>query len=320
MTPTTKTIAGLALVLALCAAGCGRDSESSGTTTAAGGGDLSGRIEADGSSTVGPYTTAAAERFQAAQPGVQVTVGVSGTGGGFERFCRGETDVSNASRPIEDDEKQACADKGIEYVEFQVANDALTVVVNKENDWVTCLTTDQLKKIWGPGSKVSNWNQVDPSFPDQELSLFGPGTDSGTFDYFTGEINGEEGASRSDYAASEDDNTIVTGVGGEKGGLGYFGFSYFEENQDKLKAAEIDAGDGCVAPSAETAQNGTYKPLSRPLFVYVKQEAFARPEVEAFIRFMLDNEKEIAEAAQFVPLTDEQLTKAKGDLESAMGS
>jgi phosphate transport system substrate-binding protein len=318
---TVLVVLSLALLCAL-AAGCGRDddSESGGTTTSAGGGDLSGRIEADGSSTVGPYTTAAAERFQGQEPNVQVTVGVSGTGGGFERFCRGETDISDASRAIEDDEKKACTDKGIEYVEFQVANDALTVVVNKDNDWLTCLTTTQLNKIWGPGSKVSNWNQIDPSFPDQELSLFGPGTDSGTFDYFTSEINGEEGASRSDYAASEDDNTIVTGVSGEKGGLGYFGFSYFEENQDKLKAVEIDGGDGCVAPSAETAQDGSYKPLSRPLFVYVKKESFARPEVEAFIRFMIDNEKQIAEAAQFVSLTDAQLEKAKSDLEAAAGA
>jgi phosphate transport system substrate-binding protein len=309
-------------LVAGCGGGRGGDEDAGSTTavTGSGGGDLSGRIEADGSSTVGPYTTAAAEQFQAAQPDVQITVGVSGTGGGFERFCRGETDISNASRPIKDEEAAICADKGIEYVEFQVANDALTVVVNKDNDWVTCLTTDQLKKIWGPGSKVNNWNQIDSAFPDQELSLFGPGTDSGTFDYFTGEINGEEGASRSDYSASEDDNTIVTGVSGEKGGLGYFGFSYFEENQHSLKAVEIDGGDGCVAPSVETAQNGTYKPLSRPLFVYVKQDALARPEVEAFIRFLLENEKGIAEKSQFVPLTDVQLEQANTDLEAAVGS
>ena len=313
---------GLLAALAGCGGGRGGDEDAGGTTagTGSGGGDLSGRIEADGSSTVGPYTTAAAEQFQASEPGVQITVGVSGTGGGFERFCRGETDISNASRPIKDEEAAICTDKGVEYVEFQVANDALTVVVNKDNDWVTCLTTDQLKKIWGPGSKVNNWNQIDPAFPDQKLSLFGPGTDSGTFDYFTGEINGEEGASRSDYSASEDDNTIVTGVSGEKGGLGYFGFSYFEENQDTLKAVEIDGGDGCVAPSVETAQNGTYKPLSRPLFVYVKNDALARPEVEAFIRFMLENEKSIAEKSQFVPLTDAQLEKANSDLEAAVGS
>jgi phosphate transport system substrate-binding protein len=325
MTTTTGTITKIPLLLglvALLAAGCGRDdSNSSGTTTSAGSGsDLSGRIEADGSSTVGPYTTAAAERYQQQNSGVQVTVGVSGTGGGFERFCRGETDLSNASRPIKEEEATACKDKGVEYAEFQVANDALTVVVNKDNDWVTCLTTEQLAKIWGPSSEVNNWNQVDASFPDEKLSLFGPGTDSGTFDYFTGEINGEEGASRSDYNASEDDNTTVTGVAGEKGGLGYFGFSYFEENQDKLNAVEIDGGDGCVAPSVTAAQDGTYKPLSRPLFIYVKKDALTRPEVAAFMQYVLDNETAIAEASQFVPLTDEQLTKAKSDLETALGS
>ncbi len=327
MTKSTGLITKMALLLGLlallagCGSGRGGDDETSGTTTAAGGGaSLSGRIEADGSSTVGPYTTAAAEAFQGVEPGVQVTVGVSGTGGGFERFCRGETDVTNASRPIKEEEAAACADKGVEYAEFQVANDALTVVVNKDNDWVTCLTTDQLAKIWGAESKVKNWKDVDASFPDEQLSLFGPGTDSGTFDYFTGEINGEEGASRSDYSASEDDNNTVTGVSGEKGGLGYFGFSYFEENQDKLKALEINGGDGCIAPSVENAQKGTYTPLSRPLFVYVKKEALKRPEVEAFVRYMLENEQTIAEQSQFVPLTDEQLVTAQAELESALGS
>ena len=325
MTKTRETITRIALVLGLlalfagCGGGRGGDEDASGTTAAAGTvGGLSGRIQADGSSTVGPFTTAAAERFQKEQPDVQVTVGVSGTGGGFERFCRGETDLSNASRPIKDEEEQVCTDAGIEHVEFQVANDALTVVVNKDNDWVDCLTVDQLAKIWGPDSKVDSWNEIDSTFPDEQLSLFGPGTDSGTFDYFTAEINGEEGASRSDYAASEDDNTVVTGVSGEKGGLGYFGFSYFEENQDELKAVEIDGGDGCVAPSVATAQDGTYTPLSRPLYIYVKKEALARPEVEAFLRYVLENETAISEAAQFVPLTDAQLEKANADLEGAL--
>jgi phosphate transport system substrate-binding protein len=322
MKTTRTTLCALVLILsAAIAAGCGRDDgdEGAATTAATGGEQLSGRIQADGSSTVGPFTTAAAERFRGQQPDVQVTVGVSGTGGGFERFCRGETDLSNASRAIKDEEAEICEQEGIEYVEFQVANDALTVVVNKDNDWATCLTVDQLKKIWEPGSKVQSWKDVDPSFPAERLRLFGAGTDSGTFDYFTDVIVGEEGASRSDYSASEDDNTTVTGVSGEKGGLGYFGFSYFEENQDALKALEIDGGDGCVAPSVENAQDGTYQPLSRPLFVYVKKEALARPEVAAFVRFAIDNEAEIAEAAQFVPLTDEQLTKAKADLDAAVG-
>ena len=327
MTHSAKTITRIALLLGLLAllAGCGGEGrggdDAAGTTSATGGGsDLSGRIQADGSSTVGPFTTAAAERFQGENPDVQVTVGVSGTGGGFERFCRGETDLSNASRPIKEEEEQLCKDAGVEHVEFQVANDALTVVVNTENDWATCLTVEQLAKIWGPGSTAKSWKDIDPSFPDEKLSLFGPGTDSGTFDYFTDEINGEEGASRSDFSASEDDNNTVTGVSGEKGGLGYFGFSYYEENQDSLKAAEIDGGDGCVAPSVENAQNGTYKPLSRPLYIYAKRESFERPEVEAFIRYLIENETAIAEASQFVPLTDEQIEKAKADLEAAVGA
>jgi phosphate transport system substrate-binding protein len=278
---------------------------------------LSGTIAADGSSTVGPFTTRAAERFHQENAGVNVTVGVSGTGGGFERFCRGETDLSNASRPIKDEEAQACEQAGVEYVELHVANDALTVVVNKENDWVDCLTVDELSKVWAPGSEVTSWSQIRAGFPDQELKLFGPGTDSGTFDYFTDEINGEEGASRSDYSASEDDNVIVQGVGGERGGLGYFGFSYFEENQDTLKALAIDGGEGCVQPSVETAQAGEYRPLSRPLFVYAKKEALGRPEVAAFVEYLLENAGELAEETQYVPLTDEQKQKALADFEAA---
>jgi len=300
---------------ALLAAGCGGDDDE--PNGAEGGAELSGRIQVDGSSTVAPLSTRAAERFQQENSGVQVTVGVSGTGGGFERFCAGETDLSDASRPIEDDEQQAFEKDGIEYVEFQVANDALTVVVNKDNDWATCLTVEQLKQIWEPGSKIESWNQVDPKFPDERLSLFGPGTDSGTFDYFTDAIVGEEGASRSDYSASENDNVIVQGVSGEQGGLGYFGFSYYEENQDTLKALEVDGGGGCVVPSVETAQDGTYKPLSRPLFVYAKQESFTRPEVKAFVQYMLDNAIEIADEAGFVPLTEEQVQKAKADFNAA---
>jgi phosphate transport system substrate-binding protein len=304
----------------LTLAGCGgegRDGASDTDSETTAGQGLSGRVQADGSSTVGPLATAAAERFRGVEPDVQVTIGVSGTGGGFERFCRDETDLSNASRTIDEEEAAICEDAGIEYVELPVANDALTVVVNSDNDWVDCLTVGQLKKIWEPGSKVESWQDVDPSFPDEKLTLFGAGTDSGTFDYFTGAINGEEGASRSDYSATEDDNNTVTGVSGEKGGLGYFGFSYFEENQDTLKALEIDGGDGCVAPSVETAQDGSYKPLSRPLFIYAKNESLQRPEVEAFVEYLLDNETEIAEASKFVPLTDEQLEQARGDFEAA---
>jgi phosphate transport system substrate-binding protein len=311
--------------LALVGTACGGDDENgegAGDTTSEngeGGGDLSGRIQADGSSTVGPFTTAAAERFQQENSGVQVTVGVSGTGGGFERFCAGETDLSNASRPIDEEEAQLCEGKGIDYAEIRVATDALTVVVNKENSWASCLTVAQLKKIWGPGSKVDTWSEVDAEFPDERLRLFGPGTDSGTFDYFTGEINGEEGASRSDYQASEDDNVTVQGVQGETGGLGYFGFSYYEQNQDTLNAVEINSGSGCVAPSVETAQDGTYTPLARPLFVYVKSDSLKQPEVKAFLDYMLDNATEIAEAAEFVPLTEAQLTEARDKLTQAEG-
>jgi phosphate transport system substrate-binding protein len=307
----------LAALVSLLATGCGQTRDNASGDGAAAGSDLSGRIQIDGSSTVGPFTTAAAETFQREHSGVQVTVGVSGTGGGFERFCRGETDMSNASRPIKPEEEEMCEQKGIQHVEFQVANDALTVVVNKKNDWVDCLTVDQLKRIWEPGSKISNWNQVDPSFPDERLRLFGAGTDSGTFDYFTEEIVGEGGASRSDYSASEDDNVIVTGVSGQRGALGYFGFSYYEENQDTLKALAVDSGDGCVEPSVENAQNGSYTPLSRPLYVYAKTESFERPEVEAFVQFLLDNATDVAERSQFVPLTDEQVQKARDDFEAA---
>ena len=315
------TLAAVMAVAAILVAACGReDTESSATTPGAGGEALSGRIEVDGSSTVGPFVTAGAEEFQAQNPDVQVTVGISGTGGGFERFCAGETDISNASRPIKDDEEvPICEEAGIEFTELQVANDGLSVVTNKENDWATCLTVEQLNKIWEPDSKVNNWNQVDPSFPDQKLTLAGAGTDSGTFDFFTDVINGEEGASRTDYQASEDDNTTVQAVSGDKGGLGYFGLSYYEENQETLNAVEVDGGSGCVAPSTETVQDGSYTPLSRPLFIYVKNESLAKPEVKAFVQYLLDNQQSIAESSLFVPLTDEQAQQSSSDFQAAAG-
>ena len=301
------TVAALAAILVLATAACGGGD----------GGGSGGTITADGSSTVGPFTTKAAEDFKA-QGGVDVTVGISGTGGGFERFCRDETDISNASRPIKDEEAAICADAGIDYLGLTVATDALTNVVNPENDWVDCLTVDQLKAIWEPGSKVDSWRDVDESYPDVPLRLYGAGTDSGTFDYFTDAIVGEEGASRTDYNASEDDNVTVQGVAGERGGLGYFGFSYFEENQGRLKALEIDGGSGCVAPSVASAQDGTYAPLSRPLFVYVKRSSFDDDEnVRDFVAYMLDNEQTIAEEARFVPLSDAKLAEEQAKLEDA---
>ena len=274
---------------------------------------LSGTITADGSSTVGPYTTAAAELFQKKNRGVRVTVGISGTGGGFERFCRGEIDLSNASRPIRQTEAARCRSANISYTAFTVANDALTVVVNRQATWVKCLTTAELKKSWEPGSKVSSWRDVRPSFPDVSLKLFGPGTDSGTFDYFTEVINGRQRASRSDYTASEDDNILVQGVSGERGGLGYFGFSYYDENKDKLKALQIVSPKTgkCVAPGRQTVWNNTYKPLSRPLFIYAKRSSFARPEVRSFIGYVFNNEKAIANRADFISLTDAQLKKSR---------
>jgi phosphate transport system substrate-binding protein len=328
--PLGVVLPGLLLVLvALGAGACGRDtgSDEGGAAAAAtntggaGGSDLSGRIEADGSSTVGPLTTAAAELFRDEQPNVNVTVGTSGTGGGFERFCNGETDISNASRPIkEDEEVPICAENGVEYTELQVAVDALTVVVNPENDWVDCLTVDQLKAIWEPSSKIENWNDVPGGdYPDQAMKLFGAGTDSGTFDYFTEAIVGEEGASRSDYSATEDDNVTVRGVQGDEGALGYFGFSYYEENQDTLKALEVDGGDGCVAPSAETAQDASYTPLSRPLFVYVKNESLERPEVQEFMRFYFESLDTIAETALFIPLPEDTKQEQVSKLDAATG-
>jgi phosphate transport system substrate-binding protein len=299
----------LLLAIGLLAAACGGDDD--GGTTTGGGTQLAGTINIDGSSTVAPLSEAAAELFQEQNEGVRVTVGTSGTGGGFEKFCAGETDISDASRAIEDDEKQACESKGIKYEEVQVANDGLSVVVNNENTWANCLTTAQLKAIWDKGSKVNNWNQVDPSFPNEPLKLFGAGTDSGTFDYFTNAINGEEGRSRSDYSATEDDNVTVTGVSGTKGGLGYFGLSYLQENEGKIKGVQVDGGKGCVAPSTETVQDGSYTPLSRPLFIYPSDKSLERPEVKAFLDFYVNNYQKIAEEALFVPLTEAQAAAAK---------
>lgn len=299
-----------AAVLALGVAACGDDDESSGS---GGGGDLSGSIRIDGSSTVAPLTEAVAEQFEAENSGVRVTVGTSGTGGGFEKFCAGETAISDASRAIETDEVEACEKAGIEFEEVRVATDALTIVLNPENP-VSCLTVDQLSAIWGPDSDLSNWSQI-PGLKeefDEDLQLFGPGTDSGTFDYFTEEINGEEGASRKDYNnVGENDNATVTGVEGAPGGMGYFGYSFYQENEGALKALEVDGGKGCVVPSAETAQNDTYVPLSRPLFIYPSAEALEEPQVKAFVDYYLDNVNSIAESVGYIPLTEEQLEASK---------
>jgi phosphate transport system substrate-binding protein len=279
---------------------------------------LKGKITADGSSTVGPWTTAAAEQFRKKHKGVNITVGISGTGGGFERFCRGETDLSNASRPIKVSEHELCASKGVKYVAFTVANDGLSVVVNRSNTWADCLTVAELRSIWDTGSRVSNWNQVRSSFPNVPLSLYGAGTDSGTFDFFTERINGKGGRSRSDYVATEDDNVTVNGVMGDRGAMGYFGLSYYEENKSKLKVLKIDGGNGCVEPSVKTVQNATYRPLGRPLFIYAKRSSFKHPEVAAFIGFALNNQTAIAKKADFVPLTAKQAKKARNQYQTAL--
>jgi phosphate transport system substrate-binding protein len=300
-------------VLAMALSACG--GQSSGSEGA------SGSVSVDGSSTVYPLSNASAELLNEENPDVRVTVGEAGTGGGFEVFCAGKTDISDASRPIEDDEASACKDKGIDYTQLQVANDALTVVVNKDLD-IDCITTDQLKKIWEPSAegKVTNWKQVDPSFPDEKISLFGPGTDSGTFDYFTDAINGEEGASRSDYESSEDDNVIVQGVSGTTGAMGYFGYTYFEENSDSLKALSIDSGNGCVEPSPEAAQDGSYSPLARPLYVYVNNKSYADDKaVSTYVDFYIENLADITEAAKYIPLSDDQSAETKQTLTGLQG-
>jgi phosphate transport system substrate-binding protein len=301
------TVIASAAILVLGVAACGSDDESSSASGS--GEDLSGSIRIDGSSTVAPLTEAVAEEFMAENPDVRVTVGTSGTGGGFEKFCAGETDISDASRAIEPEEVEACKKDGVGYEEVHVATDALTVMINNENP-VACLTVEQLADVWGPDSKISNWSEI-PGLKedfDEELALYGPGTDSGTFDYFTESINGEEGVSRKDYNnVGEDDNATVKGVEGSPGGMGYAGFSFYTENEGSLKALEVDNGKGCVLPSVETAQDGSYAPLSRPLFMYPSEQALKKPEVKAFISYYLENVNSAAETLGFVPLTGEQL-------------
>ena len=309
MTKNTIAVFGLALALAACGGDAG---ESAGD----GSGQLTGSIEIDGSSTVYPITEAVAEEFMGSQPDVRVTVGVSGTGGGFSRFCAGETAISNASRPIKDSEREQCAAAGVDPVELEIAYDGLSLVANPQNTFAQCLTTEELRTIWAPGSTVRNWSQVRNGFPDQEIKLYGPGTDSGTFDYFTDVINGEEGASRSDYTASEDDNVLVQGVQGDAASLGYMGFAYYAENQQALKLIAIDSGSGCVQPSPETIRGGQYAPLSRPIFIYVARSALQRPEVRAFVDYYLEHAAELSESVGYVPLEPADYQAARAALDA----
>ena len=293
------------------AVACGSDADPTAAPTQPGAApttppaSLSGTIQIDGSSTVFPVTQAVAEEFRAAgNNGVQVVVAVSGTGGGFKRFVTGDTAISNASRPMKDSEAELAAENGVEYIELRVALDGLSVLVNKNNDFVTCLTVDELNKIWNPDSTLDNWNQVRDSFPDQKLSLYGPGTDSGTFDYFTDEINGEEGASRADFTPSEDDNVLVLGISGDRNSLGYFGYAYYVENTDRLNLVAVDNGAGCVEPTPATINDGSYAPLARPIFIYVNKAELERPEVKAFVEFYMNNAGELAAEVGYVALPD----------------
>jgi len=272
-----------------------------------GGNGLTGSVKIDGSSTVFPIAEAMGEEFQLLNRRVRLTVGISGTGGGFKKFCRKETDITNASRPIKASEVETCADNGVEFIELPIAIDGLSVMVNPKNDWVDHLTVEELKRIWEPASKVKRWSDVRPEWPDKRISLVGPDTDSGTFDYFTEAIVGEEGASRPDFTASADDNVLVQAIAGEENALGYFGYAFFVANMDKLKLVPIDSGNGPVAPTEQTVGDGTYQPLSRPLLIYIsKRSVTEKPEVLEFVNFFLDEESGLlVEEGGYVTLTSE---------------
>ena len=309
-TPFRAIILTLGLIVAggLVAA-CGNDAEEpdAGNTPVP---QLSGSVQIDGSSTVFPITEAVAEEFGKIQRNVKVTVGVSGTGGGFQKFCNGETAIQDASRPITATEIAACQAKAVEYIELPVAYDALSIVVNPQNTWATCITIAELKKTWEPAAQgtITKWNQIKTEWPDANLKLFGPGTDSGTFDYFTERVNGKAQSSRGDFTASEDDNILVTGVAGDRNSLGYFGLAYYMENQGKLKALTVDGGNGtCVAPAAATVENGTY-PLARPLFIYVRRSEIEKPEVKAFVDFYVKNAAKLAAEVGYVKFPDRVYT------------
>ena len=300
----------------LAVAACGGGGESTGSPNA----QPSQVITADGSSTVFPITEAVAEDFQEANQGTRVTVGSSGTGGGFAKFCRNETDISNASRPIRASEAEACAKGGVQFIELPVAYDGIAIVIHPSNTWAASMTVAELKKLWEPAAqgKIIRWNQIRPGWPDREIHLFGAGVDSGTFDYFTEAVMGKSTASRGDYTSSEDDNVIVQGVSGDPNALGYFGYAYYEQNKDKLKVVAIDDenasnGGGPIAPSPETVANGTYRPLSRPVFVYVKVSSLQRPEVEKFLQFYLDQGQVLVREVGYVQMTakETELVRAR---------
>jgi len=300
------------LMAAVVVGACGR-----GTTTEQAAGELSGMIRVDGSSTVFPISEAVAEEFKRANPKVDISVGISGTGGGFQKFCRGETDISDASRPVRAAEMDACQKAGIEFIELPVAYDGLAIAVNPKNAWATSVTTAELKTLWEPGAqgKIVRWSQVRMGWPDREIHLFGAGVDSGTFDYFTEAINGKEKASRGDFTSSEDDNVLVQGVGGDELALGFIPLAYVEQNKDRLKSVPVDDGkadngDGPISPSFETVRNGTYQPLSRPLFIYVARKSADRPEVQRFVESYF-SQPELMREVGYVELTSQIYELAK---------
>ena len=313
------SLAGLVVAATLLVVACGGDDDDDDTPS---GTTLSGSVAIDGSSTVFPVTEAVAEEFRSVAPDVRVTVGVSGTGGGFQKFCSGETDISDASRPIKDSEVEACAEAGIEYLPLRVGLDGLAVVAHPEADFLECITMDELSTLWSPDSEgsVTSWNQVRSSWPSEKITLFGPDTDSGTFDFFTEEVNGEGGASRADYTNSTDDNVLVTGISGTDHAAGYFGYAYYTENQDKLKVVAVDGGEGCVIPSDETVSGGSY-PLARPLFIYVNTASLAeKPQVREFVRFFLSDEGiALVSDVGYTPIVGSELAESRASLEAAIG-
>jgi phosphate transport system substrate-binding protein len=308
----------LIILVATIAIGCGDTKKSSETNSDM----LTGTIQVDGSSTVFPITEAVAEEYRNEQPEVKVTIGVSGTGGGFKKFARGETNISNASRPIKDLEIESCKANNIKYIELEVAYDGLAVLVNPANTWVDSFTIEELKKIWEPAAqgKIMKWNQIRPEWPNEEIHLFGPGVASGTYDYFTEAIVGKSGSSRGDFTASEDDHVLVQGIAGDKYALGFFGLAYYTENADKLTLIGVHNGTEVVKPTLETVSNGSYKPLSRPLFIYVNSTSVKSPEVVDFVNFFLNNAAELSEDVGYIPLPTELYSKQKENFKSFIES
>jgi phosphate transport system substrate-binding protein len=303
----------LLVAISLMAFSCGQKKEDANQTAS-----LTGEVRIDGSSTVYPITEAIAEEFRVGQPDVKVTIGVSGTGGGFKKFCRGESDINDASRLIKESEVTACQEGNLKYVGLKVAYDGLAVVVNKENTWVDFFTVEELKKIWEPEAqgKITKWSQIRSTWPDTEFKLYGPGVASGTYDYFTEAVVGKSGSSRGDFTASEDDNVLVQGIAGDKNAIGFFGMAYYEENMEMLKLAPVDNGKGAVSPTKVTVMDGTYAPLSRPVFIYVSEGGLKRPEVAAFVRFYLENASSIVTDVGYVALPEQEYKEETSKLDA----